>query len=51
MDERLIADTIRREVRRSAGIPEGWEFACDWDRVARAVILAIHADTTVMGIT
>lgn len=35
---RFIADVIRLEVRESAGIVEGEEFHCDWDRVANTVI-------------
>lgn len=34
----VIADVIRREVRRFAGIAEGEEFRCDWNRVAAAVV-------------
>jgi hypothetical protein len=37
-----IAATIRREVRLSAGIAEGQEFRCDWDRAAAAVLAALE---------
>lgn len=41
--QQRIADTIRREVRLQAGIPEGQEFPCDWLAVAAAVICAVNA--------
>lgn len=37
-----IAAIIRREVRLSAGIAEGQEFRCDWERVAAAVAEALE---------
>lgn len=39
--QQRIADTIRREVRHSAGIPEGQEFRCDWLAIAAAVMCVV----------
>lgn len=44
--QQRIADTIRREVRHSAGIPEGQEFRCDWLAIAAAVMCAVNARDT-----
>lgn len=41
--QQRIADTIRREVRHSAGIPERQEFRCDWLAIAAAVMCAVNA--------